>query len=32
VFGAVSLLAIYMFVYNVARSLIPPAEEEPAES
>ncbi|MDW7727101.1 MAG: cbb3-type cytochrome c oxidase subunit I [Candidatus Methanoperedens sp.] len=30
-FGAVSLLAIYMFVYNVARSLIPRAEEQ-AES
>jgi hypothetical protein len=27
VFGAVSLLAIYLFVYNVARSLIPPKEE-----
>lgn len=26
VFGAVSLLAIYIFVYNVARSLIPPNE------
>ncbi|MFA4934813.1 MAG: cbb3-type cytochrome c oxidase subunit I, partial [Candidatus Methanoperedens sp.] len=26
VFGAVSLLAIYIFVYNVARSLIPPRE------
>jgi len=26
VFGAVSLLAIYIFVYNVARSLIPPKE------
>ncbi len=25
-FGAVSLLAIYIFVYNVARSLIPPKE------
>ena len=28
VFGAVSLLAIYIFVYNVARSLIPPKEEK----
>ena len=26
VFGAVSLLAVYIFVYNVARSLIPPKE------
>lgn len=26
VFGAISLLAIYIFVYNVARSLIPPKE------
>ncbi len=26
VFGAVSLLAIYIFVYDVARSLIPPKE------
>lgn len=26
-FGAVSLLAIYIFVYNVARSIIPPKEE-----
>lgn len=28
VFGAISLLAIYIFVYNVARSLIPPKEEQ----
>ncbi len=28
VFGAISLLAIYMFVYNTARSLIPPKEEK----
>ena len=28
VFGALSLLAIYMFVYNTARSLIPPKEEK----
>jgi cbb3-type cytochrome oxidase subunit 1 len=28
VFGAVSLLAIYIFAYNVARSLIPPKEEK----
>ena len=28
VFGSVSLLAIYIFVYNVARSIIPPKEEE----
>ncbi len=28
VFGAISLLAIYIFVYNVARSLIPPEEEK----
>lgn len=28
VFGAISLLAIYIFVYNVARSLIPPREEK----
>ncbi|MDO9097469.1 MAG: hypothetical protein Q7U60_05060 [Candidatus Methanoperedens sp.] len=28
VFGAISLLAIYIFVYNVARSLIPPKEEK----
>jgi cbb3-type cytochrome oxidase subunit 1 len=28
VFGAVSLLAIYIFVYNVARSLVPPKEEK----
>lgn len=27
-FGALSLLAIYMFVYNIARSLIPPKEEK----
>ncbi len=27
-FGALSLLAIYMFVYNTARSLIPPKEEK----
>lgn len=27
-FGAISLLAIYIFVYNVARSLIPPKEEK----
>ncbi len=27
-FGATSLLAIYIFVYNVARSLIPPKEEK----
>lgn len=27
-FGAVSLLAIYIFVYNIARSLIPPKEEK----
>ena len=26
VFGSISLLAIYIFVYNVARSLIPPKE------
>jgi uncharacterized membrane protein YobD (UPF0266 family) len=26
-FGAVSLLAIYIFVYNIARSLIPPKGE-----
>ena len=28
VFGVVSLLAIYIFVYNTARSLIPPKEEK----
>jgi len=28
IFGAVSLLAIYIFVYNTARSLIPPKEEK----
>lgn len=28
VFGAVSLLGIYVFVYNVVRSLIPPKEEK----
>jgi cbb3-type cytochrome oxidase subunit 1 len=28
VFGAVSLLGIYIFVYNVARSIIPPKEEK----
>ena len=27
-FGAISLLAIYIFVYNTARSLIPPKEEK----
>lgn len=27
-FGAISLLAIYIFVYNVARSLIPPKEKK----
>ena len=27
IFGGISLLAIYIFVYNVARSLIPPEEE-----
>ncbi len=27
IFGIISLLAIYIFVYNVARSLIPPKEE-----
>src|SRR3972149_5134364 len=26
IFGSISLLAIYIFVYNVARSLIPPKE------
>lgn len=26
VFGSISLLAIYIFVYNVARSIIPPKE------
>jgi len=30
-FGVISLLAIYIFVYNVARSLIPPKEERKAE-
>lgn len=29
--GVVSLLAIYIFVYNVARSLIPPKEEAKKE-
>jgi hypothetical protein len=28
VFGSISLLAIYIFVYNVARSIIPPKEEK----
>jgi len=28
VFGSISLLAIYMFVYNVGRSIIPPKESE----
>ncbi len=28
VFGMISLLAIYIFVYNMARSLIPPKEEK----
>ena len=28
VFGIISLLAIYIFVYNTARSLIPPKEEK----
>lgn len=27
-FGAISLIAIYIFVYNIARSLIPPKEEK----
>ncbi len=27
-FGAISLFAIYVFVYNVARSIIPPKEEK----
>ncbi len=27
VFGSISLLAIYIFVYNVARSIIPPKED-----
>ncbi len=27
-FGTLSLLAIYVFVYNMARSLIPPKEEK----
>lgn len=26
VFGSISLLAIYIFVYNIARSIIPPKE------
>lgn len=30
-FGAISLLAIYIFVYNMARSLIPKEEEKKVE-
>jgi len=30
-FGVISLLAIYIFVYNVARTLIPPKEDKKVE-